>query len=108
MAQKKKKDGRYKKTHQHITSTKDISSLAIREYHKKSSMLAAEIIDKQEVQDREYNGYSFNLNKKNLPRAKRLLREFVTYFLKEIEEPSNGEETYHLNLQLFGITGKNK
>ncbi len=51
------------------------------------------------------NGYAINLKKSDLPKAKKLIREFVQDFARKIEATQKtGDETYQLNVQFFGLT----
>jgi len=107
---KENADGSLARTHAHITNRADIADRAVQEYHGNVSKLAAESVFAQALSEREYNAYSLNIKKSRMPRAKEMIREFVKRFIREVEAaPSEGEETYHLNVQFFGLTGtKNK
>ena len=54
-------DGKWTKTHHHITNRVDIADKGFEEYHRNVSKLAADLIADQAVTDREYNGYAFNI-----------------------------------------------
>lgn len=98
-------EDRLQKTNHHVSNRKDVADKAVQQYHNAVSRLAAESISSQPVQEREYNGYSFNVQTKDIPRAKKLLREFVESFMQQIEAPpGTGEQTYQLNLQFFALT----
>ena len=96
---------KFKKTHQFLSSSPDLKDAGAQKYHQNVSNLAAELIEKTDVNLREYNGYSLCIKESSLPRAKQLMREFTKKFLKEVEiAPNQGDETYQLNLQFFPIT----
>lgn len=104
LLQKDSKRG-YKKTHRFLSSRPDIADLGSQAYHRAVSALAAELVSEIPITDREYNGYTTCIRRESLPRAKKLLREFVQKFLKEVEiAPGEGEDTYQLNLQFFPVT----
>ncbi|MGE4130755.1 MAG: TIGR02147 family protein [Bdellovibrionales bacterium] len=97
--------GRLVKTHRHLTTEQDVADLGTQNYHKSISEIAAEAVMKQELSQREFNSYSFNLKPEKMARAKELMRQFVNDFLAECEaNPGEGDETVQLNLQLFQIT----
>ena len=101
-------NGEFKKTYQHITNKTDIADKGSQNYHKNVSLLASEAILKEAINDREFNGYAFNIQKSKIPKAKELIRDFVKNFITEIEaQPNEGDETYQFNVQLFQLT-KNK
>lgn len=101
----KEVNGRYTKTHQHITNRPDVADLGSQQYHKNVSQMAIDLISEQPVTVREFNGYSLNIKKDKIPEAKLLIRDFIKNFIERIEEPSSaGEETYQLNVQFFGLT----
>ncbi|MFL5813525.1 MAG: TIGR02147 family protein [Bdellovibrionia bacterium] len=97
--------GLWRKTNAHLTNRADIADEGSQEYHKNVSQMAAEQVSLQHVLDREFNGYAINIKNSDIPRAKKLIREFVRDFARKIEsEPGMAEETYQLNVQFFGIT----
>lgn len=93
------------KTHRHLSTPPDVADLGTQNYHKAVSQLAAQAVVNQDVNQREFNSYSFNIKTEKLPEAKKALRQFVNEFLVQYEaQPGDGDETYQLNLQLFQIT----
>ena len=101
----KTQDGQWAKTNKHITNKPDVIDHGSQEYHKKVSNMAAELITKNKLSEREYNGYAFTMNEDRLPEAKKFIREFVGEFFKRFEaDEGQGEKLYQLNLQLFKTT----
>ena len=90
---------------QHIYTTKDVMNQAVREYHKKLCQLAAEQIENQPVETREYNGVCFNIKKTDIPKIKQSLRELSDQIIQEYEVgEGEGDETYQLNIHFFALT----
>ena len=88
-----------------VQNKTDVPNRAVEIFHEKMSKFAAQEISKQAVEDREYNSFSFNIDKKKMIKAKLRLREFAKEFIEEFEDQSfESTDTYHLNLQLFSIT----
>lgn len=101
--------GQWMKAQDHLYSKSDVTDLGLQEYHQKCSNLAIEAIATQDPLEREFNAVSLNVKREAIPKAKKVLREFLTKFIKEIEsESGKGDETYHLNLQFFGLTRNDK
>ncbi len=97
--------GKIRKTHNTLTSPNDVADLASKNYHKAVSTMAAEAIFKQNLEDREFGSYTFNVKKSQMPKAKKMIREFFSNFFKEVEAPAGeGDETYQMNIQLFQMT----
>jgi uncharacterized protein (TIGR02147 family) len=103
----KEKSGHLKKGQKNLSSRLDISDQGVQEYHQNISRIAAEQIKLQDVLEREFNGYSINIRKSDIPEAKKLIRKFINNFAQRLEAaPGTGEETYQLNVQFFGLTKK--
>ena len=97
--------GRWIKTQKHLTNRPDVADQGSREYHHNVSVLASEQVKIQDVLVREFNGYSINIKKGDVPKAKEAIREFIKNFATNIEAPpGTGDATYQLNVQFFGTT----
>jgi uncharacterized protein (TIGR02147 family) len=93
------------KSQEHITNKPDIRNIAAQNYHQKICELASNAVIQQGVLEREFNSFSMNIRKQDLPAAKQLIRDFIKNFIKNIEaKSSEGEETYQLSVQFFGAT----
>ena len=98
-------NGNLYKTNRHLSNIPDVHDIAVQEYHKNVSKLASEQISKQDLKDRDFNAFAMNINKDKLPKAKQMVQDFVKKFISEIEaEATEGEETYQLNVQFFGLS----
>lgn len=106
---RKEADGTLRKCQAHLATKSDILDEAVTLYHQGVSELAAEQVTQQHVLMREFNAFAMNIAEKDLPKAKRMIREFADQFIREIEsKPSDGDETYQLNLQFFSVTDSKK
>ena len=93
------------KSQEHITNKPDIRDQAAQNYHQKISEIAAQRVIEQDVLEREFNSFSMNIKKQDIPMAKKIIREFIKTFIENVEsKPKEGEETYQLNVQFFGVT----
>jgi uncharacterized protein (TIGR02147 family) len=104
-----KKEGKsLSRTLEHIYTSKEVLSQAVQEYHRQMSKLAMDSLVEQSLEEREFNGISFNIKSSELPAIKEDLRQMVNDLIQKYEAPSGeGDETYHLNLQLFSLTKSN-
>ena len=86
-----------------ISTTEDISSMAIRENHKQNIRKSLLALEKQNVNERVFNNCIVAIKKKNLPRIR---KEIMKVFdnLNETIDTDKGEELYQFNLQFFKIT----
>jgi uncharacterized protein (TIGR02147 family) len=102
---KRGENGKLVKTHVHLTTPQDVADLGTQNYHKSVSEMAAVALFNQEITRREFNSYSFNMDRAKMAKAKKAMRQFINDFLNEFEaKPGEGDETYQLNLQLFQIS----
>lgn len=88
-----------------VRNKEDIPSHAVREYHKIMSQKAINLIDTQNLQSREFNSFTININPEKLPEIKKKIREFVQETMDEFESHVNSH-TYQLNLQLFELANR--
>jgi uncharacterized protein (TIGR02147 family) len=99
------KNGKTIKNPKHIYTKLEIESTAIQQYHKLCGQMAMDQISKQSIDEKEFNAIAFNIQKKNLPKIKESIREFINQLIEEYEAPSHkGDETYQLNMQLFSLS----
>ena len=96
--------GSMSKKHRHLSSRSDVYDEGLRNYHQEISRIAAEQVVNLPTHQREFNGYAMNIAAKDLPKAKKMIREFAETFIREVEaSPGHAQSTYQLNLQLFGL-----
>jgi len=99
------KNNRVKKTVQHIYTQKEKLSKAVQIYHQKMSQASINAIEKQAISQREFNAVSFNINNKDLDKIKEDIAQFCDQLVQNYEsKPHEGDETYHLNVQLFSLS----
>ncbi len=101
------KEGTLVKSNSRVRNKLDVPSKAVQQFHQKMSQVAAEQVSGQRVDEREYNSFSLNMDKRDIPRAKEKIRKFVNEFMDEFElNAGESRDTYHINLQLFSLTGR--
>ncbi len=88
-----------------IASKYNKPKMAAQQYHHNLLLAAGEQLTIQKVAQCEYGSYILNLNKQSLPKAKKLIRNFVKNFIHEVQAaPEEAEETYNIGIQLFALT----
>jgi uncharacterized protein (TIGR02147 family) len=96
-------EGVWKKRSARFVTTEDVTSLALRLGHLEELELAKRKLHRVSVLEKDYSSTMVALPKKNLIKAKRLIRQFRKDFADLVEE-SSAENVYLLALQLFPLT----
>lgn len=102
------RDGSFRQTTKPLTTTTEIPSRAIRDYHQQNLKLASEKLESISIDAREFTSVTMAIHPRNLPKGKKMIREFAQKICDELEtkQPS---EVYTMAVQLFPLTkpGKN-
>ncbi|MFL5814745.1 MAG: TIGR02147 family protein [Bdellovibrionia bacterium] len=101
------KEGRFVPTQSQVTTQDDVASQGVRNYYKQVSDLAKEAVERQTVEQREFQGFAFAVARHKIPLAKEMIRKFRAQFLKAMESdvPENGyDDVYQMNIQMFQLT----
>jgi uncharacterized protein (TIGR02147 family) len=96
-------DGRFIKLKSQFTNKVDIPSQTVQDYHKACAMNAIESLQKQEVSQREFNGFVLPMKKEDMQQAKVEIREFYKTFISKYENKEDANTVYQLNVQFFKI-----
>jgi len=86
-----------------ITTTDDISSLAIKNNHKQNIQKSLRALDEQDTDEREFNNCTVVINKQALPKIKQKLRK-IMHDLNDELDTEGGDELYQMNYQFFKLT----
>jgi uncharacterized protein (TIGR02147 family) len=90
-------------TQDRITTRDDVANRGAREYHKSVMSLAAEALEEQPVDIREFQSVALAVPKGRIGLAKEMIRKFRSQFETQIGSNS-GDEMYQLNVQFFQLT----
>lgn len=90
-----------------VTTTDDTSAAAIKENHRQHLELAAEALKEIPLELREFNNITLSMNLRDMPEAKRRIREFVDQFNREMETKP-AQEIFQLNLQFYLASHRDK
>jgi uncharacterized protein (TIGR02147 family) len=94
---------RYFKLKDHFTNKIDVPSQTVQDYHKACAMNAIESLQKQDVSQREFNGFVLTMNKEKMLEAKKDIRAFYAEFISKYEAKDEANCVYQLNVQFFKI-----
>ncbi len=86
-----------------LTTTADIPSKVIRDYHKQNLHLALEKIDRVSVEKREYSSITMAVDPKKIAKAKKMINDFKQKLCLELESGATSE-VYTFSMQLFPLT----
>lgn len=94
-------NGRWEATHHRLTTTHDIPSRSIRSFHHQVLGKAAEALETQPVQDREFGSTMLAIKHSDITKAKEAIREFRKKFCAEFAVEADGDDVYCLATQFF-------
>lgn len=87
-----------------LSTADDSRNIAVYNYHKQMSALAAESLDTTDGEQREFNGATVSIAIEDLP----IIKEKIRQFRKEINELTSnnlvGKDVFQLNIQFFPLT----
>lgn len=86
------------------STTEDVPSEAIRNFHKGILTKAVISIDEVDPLSREISSTILSFNKKDILSAKQSLRDFQEHFANKFESTKNADEVYALTLQFFPLS----
>ena len=96
-------DRTFKQVSLPLKTKKEISSKAIRKYHKDILDLAKFKIDEIDISKREYKAITLAGNSKNIKKARKLIDELKDLVVESMES-GKSDEVFQLNIQLFPIS----
>lgn len=97
------KDGKYVRTHKHLTTTMDIQSTAIQTSLVAHMEKAIQVLRVVPPTQRDYSNCIYRVNTKNIKKAKKLIENFQDRLAILLEE-GHQNEVYNLSIQFFPLT----
>lgn len=97
------KDGEYHLMKNNLTTTHDIKSYALRNYHKQNLQRSIESLDTVDVELRDITSMTMTFERSRMKEAKEMLKDFRRMFCQKMEEGKK-EEVYSLNIQFVPLT----
>lgn len=99
-----KKSPFYELTCKNVTTTNDIPSQSIRQFHKQFIKLAENSLDQIPVEQRDISSITMCVNPEKVAQVKELIWEFRSRVNSLMEDSTNNNQIYQLNIQLFPIS----
>ncbi|MDP7319921.1 MAG: TIGR02147 family protein [Bacteriovoracaceae bacterium] len=93
-------------TFNQITTRDDIQNEGAKEYHRQVMALAANAIDKQKLEEREFQSFTMAIAKEKIPMAKEMIRRFRRKLSQAVS--GEGDEVYQTSIQFFRLTENSK
>lgn len=102
----KRVQGKVQREHPRIETTDDFFDLSIRRAHVEDLKLIEKSVINGSTENRDHTSMTVVINKKNMKKAKELIRSFQDQFSKEVEIKDNelGDEVYRLSISFFPLT----
>lgn len=105
----KNEQGQYTLTERAVTTERELLSMSARSFHREMGHRAIESLDTVPLDRRDFSGITFGLPASKVQKLKDKLNEFreeLNSTLGSLEDET--DEVYHLNIQLFPLTKKEK
>lgn len=86
-----------------LTTPDEITHRGLKQQHAEILELCKNSLDKHSIQQRDFLGVTMTMDPKEIPLAKKMLRDFIAKFCKKLEQGQK-KEVYRLNLQFIPLT----
>ncbi|RYZ67519.1 MAG: TIGR02147 family protein [Proteobacteria bacterium] len=86
------------------TTTHDVPSAAIRQYHQQLLDKAKEAIESKPIDERDFSSVVFAIDKTKVAAAKEKIRNFRREFMREFETGGTPDSVYGMSVQFFELT----
>tara|TARA_Y100000590_G_scaffold417417_2_gene517149 strand:- start:388 stop:1230 length:843 start_codon:yes stop_codon:yes gene_type:complete len=90
-----------------LTSSDEIKSIAIKEYHKSLLELAKKALSIP-IEKREFGATTLPIHPKNLPILKQKIKQFREELIDELGVPQEDASVYQINIQAYPVTQKQR
>lgn len=102
----KRVNGKVTREHPRIETTDDFFDLSVRKSHVEDLKLIERSLLEGRVDERDHTSMTIAINKKNMKKAKELIRIFQDQFAEEVEVGPRelGDEVYRLSISFFPLT----
>lgn len=96
--------GRYRHASRLIATDREMTSLAVRNYHKKMIGIGREAIETVERDLREISSLTVRISPDGYKRMKKRIQDFKEELMQMVREDTDVDTVYQLNLQLFPLS----
>jgi uncharacterized protein (TIGR02147 family) len=103
----KYRNGEYFVTGEEFYSSDNIPAVALKNRHRDHLNLARTALEEQSVEERDFYSMTMAIDPNNIPKAKKLIREFQQKICRLLERGQQ-KEVYVFSSQLFALTQQRK
>jgi len=103
----KNKKGLLEQTHADLATPSGIPSRPIREQHSQLLYKADKALDRFSVNERDFSAITLAISTQEIPKAKKLIKEFRRKFNKEMQIAPEKDRVYCIGIQFFPLDEKN-
>jgi uncharacterized protein (TIGR02147 family) len=96
-------NGRYRQSAPFLSTENDLSSLAVRKYHKDVLSVAQQALDHIKVINREFNSMTVTVSKKGLNKIKKKLQDYKTEISQIVKNDTDTNTVCHINMQMYPL-----
>lgn len=93
-----------KKSKAFVSTTDGVPSRAIRNFHAQVLQKAADGLDHQSIEQRNYSSNFLTIDKSKIPMAKEMMKRFRRRFVSDMSADGTRDSVYCLSMQLFELT----
>lgn len=97
-------DGRYRLTDKSITTGDEWHSVAINAFQEQTIRLSQESIERHDRSFRDISTVTMNINAEDFNEIKERIKEFRRSVIAYVNDSTNPDRTYQINIQLFPLT----
>ncbi len=105
---KQDEDGIFRQTDKVITTEREIQSVIATNFHREMGIRATESLHAVKLEHRHFNGVTFAMPADKVQEVKDMISEFVEKLSVTLSGYENMKDVYHLNIQFFPLTKKEK
>ncbi len=98
--------GRFRHSSRLVATDREMTSLAVRNYHKKMLQIAQESIERVEREEREISSLTINISPRGFNRIKKRIQEFKEELMQIVHDDTDVDTVYQVNFQLFPVSRK--
>lgn len=90
------------------TTNNTFTAPAFRRLQRQVLEMAQEAMEKIEIEKRDQSSMTFAVNQKDLPKAKKMIKQFRRRLCRELQKTENLDSVYHLGISFYPVTEEKK
>jgi uncharacterized protein (TIGR02147 family) len=101
-------EGRFRHSSRLVATDREMTSLAVRNYHKKMIQIAQESIEEVEREEREISSLTIHVSPQGFNRIKQRIQDFKEELMQIVHQDTDVDTVYQVNFQLFPVSRKQR